>query len=736
MTTTRPAWPRRCSSASSAAASGPSPPTTTPAWSRWSPAPSASWWPTTCRPALRAGSSTADVQSRVVMGADFVACMEGADLVVRTQLTGDVRWKAPQPEGFVGLSADEDRVFIVTKESTGKRATFWLTAFAAAPARRSGAPTRPVSSARPRPRAAWCSRRSSSSGSRCSTRAPASSSHRIRGIDEKSRSCGQPATRPGSALPTGRSGSTSARPAADAPTRRTAKLALPPQLAKATFAPDAYDPVQAGYSAADRTRILWRGDSQADGPLKFTGGVAVHYFRFILGYDTAGALTWAYSHPRVELVASEHVGSVMMAVSASGEIIGARSVHRRAAAHRAARHQAGARARRAFDADGWEPPGQAQAGAGTWPPWCRSPAIVTAASTEIKELAVAALAKLPDASVTADLLALLDDPRTSAKLKDLVSSVLVTRKDPAGLPALLASLGKRTDFIEGTPRTPWACWHARWGARGETSLDAGDRSRAVGALTAHLRAPATPLMDLVDVINAIGALGGRDASDALRAHLMMYRVDRRPRRQPRVGRRGGRRAAALRRPRGARDAALRGGRRADRPGARRAGVGRGHAQAVAPPCLRRERLASGRDSRRRRPCRRDPRARCDRGRRRRGCRRGRCRDPGTRRRPRIRRGPRACPGTNRWRRRVRRRRDRRRCSYPRESSGCSSDASSAAPAAGVSWASLPTVVVVAVVVGDAWFPPQPMSRHATQAAAIRDAHFMDWRLAAPDGATR
>jgi outer membrane protein assembly factor BamB len=467
----------------------------------------------------------ADVQSRVVMGADFVACMEGADLVVRTQLTGDVRWKAPQPEGFVGLSADEDRVFIVTKESTGKRATFWLTAFAAgtgetiwradapgqlgAPAAQGGLVFSPFVKQ-------WLAVLDARTGEQLT---------RIRGIDEEIsfvRSTSD-ATWFGSTDGAFRLDERAASGRrADA---TYGKLALPPQLAKATFAPDAYDPVQAGYSAADRTRILWRGDSQADGPLKFTGGVAVHYFRFILGYDTAGALTWAYSHPRVELVASEHVGSVMMAVSASGEII-ALDPSTGALRHTAQLDISGARVLgAAFDADGWEPPGQAQAGAGT------VAALVSIARDrdsrfdQIKELAVAALAKLPDASVTADLLALLDDPRTSAKLKDLVSSVLVTRKDPAGLPALLASLGKRTDFIEGTTADTVGVLARAVGALGETSLDAGDRSRAVGALTAHLRAPATPLMDLVDVINAIGALGGRDASDALRAHLMMYRVD-------------------------------------------------------------------------------------------------------------------------------------------------------------------------------------------------------------------
>jgi hypothetical protein len=55
--------------------------------------------------------------------------------------------------------------------------------------------------------------------------------------------------------------------------------ALPKQLAAATYDRDAFDPVQVGYSAFDRKRVLWRADPVADGPLAFErDAVVVHFF--------------------------------------------------------------------------------------------------------------------------------------------------------------------------------------------------------------------------------------------------------------------------------------------------------------------------------------------------------------------------------------------------------------------------------------------------------------------------
>jgi hypothetical protein len=56
--------------------------------------------------------------------------------------------------------------------------------------------------------------------------------------------------------------------------------------------------------------------------MKFSGDTyAVHYFRYIFGFDLAGELTWAYSQPRVELVASDHTGAAIVGISQNGEIV-------------------------------------------------------------------------------------------------------------------------------------------------------------------------------------------------------------------------------------------------------------------------------------------------------------------------------------------------------------------------------------------------------------------------------
>ena len=84
------------------------------------------------------------------------------------------------------------------------------------------------------------------------------------------------------------------------------------------------------YTAADRSRVLWAA-SRATGHEARRRRYAVHYFRFVFGFDHKGALSWAYSNPRVELVASEDTGNAIVAISPTGEYRRARSGDRRGA---------------------------------------------------------------------------------------------------------------------------------------------------------------------------------------------------------------------------------------------------------------------------------------------------------------------------------------------------------------------------------------------------------------------
>src|SRR6185369_13644256 len=73
---------------------------------------------------------------------------------------------------------------------------------------------------------------------------------------------------------------------------------IPPQLDRTSYGIDLYDHVQTGYTAADRARVLWASEPTDSGPMKFTGDTyAVHYFRYVFGFDMAGEIVWAYSHP-------------------------------------------------------------------------------------------------------------------------------------------------------------------------------------------------------------------------------------------------------------------------------------------------------------------------------------------------------------------------------------------------------------------------------------------------------
>ena len=47
----------------------------------------------------------------------------------------------------------------------------------------------------------------------------------------------------------------------------------------------------------------------------------MHYFRFVFGFDHTGTLLWAYSNPRVELVASEDTGAAILAISQTGDLV-------------------------------------------------------------------------------------------------------------------------------------------------------------------------------------------------------------------------------------------------------------------------------------------------------------------------------------------------------------------------------------------------------------------------------
>lgn len=471
----------------------------------------------------------ADVQSKVAVGGDFVVAREGSAVVARAIADGKVRWQAPIAGELVGAAADAERAYVVTAQTTAARPTWRLAALdgasgaevwgadspgqLGAPAAQGGLVMSPFLKQ-------WLTFLDADTG------APIT---RVRGIDEEItfvRTTSDGAWF-GSALGVFRVDEAAASGQRADATYGT--MTLPKQLAKATWGPDGFDGVQAGYTAADRTRILWRtaGAGPADGgPLAFQdGGVAVHYFRFVFGYSIKGELQWAYSHPRVELVASEHVGTTLVAVSQRGELV-ALDPASGAVRWRGELGVEGAQVLGAtIDADGWAPQGAADEGATTVAALISIARDRDARFADVKELALSALASLPGAEVTAEIIAIIQDPRTPPKLRDTAVEVLVARKDATALDAYAEALAVPHDYLTGSQPVAVAELARAIAGLGGAGIDAAARKRAVDALVLQLESPETDGPELVEIVKALAAIGDGAEVAPLRRMLMAYRAD-------------------------------------------------------------------------------------------------------------------------------------------------------------------------------------------------------------------
>ena len=464
----------------------------------------------------------ADVQSRIAVGGDFIVAIEGKQLVARDQARGAPRWKVDVGGQFVGAAADRDRAYLVTKSGN----TWYLAAYSGssggelwkldapgqlgAPAAHGGVVYVPFLSQ-------WLSIIDGKSGSQLT---------RLRGIDEQISTLRvtSDVAYYGSRQGIFRLDSRSVSGKRDQSSY--AQFKVPPQLERTTYAPDAYDPIQQGYTAADRSRILWTSAPTQQGPLVIKGGgYVVHYFRYLFGLGVDGQLRWAYSQPRVELVASEHTGSVVAGVSTSGDIIAIDPETGGVRAKKSlgiAQQVLGA----TFDADGWAPSSEQS------PPETVAALVSIARDHDarfdrVKELAVIALSKQSGPQVTAELLAVLADDRAPQRLKDTVVDLLTARQDPASLPVLTEQLAVHTDYLAGTePDTlgPIAKAIAGLGSP-DLALDAKQVSAALAALQFHLEAPTTASPELTWVIAAMAAIGRGSERPVLISHLLLYHAD-------------------------------------------------------------------------------------------------------------------------------------------------------------------------------------------------------------------
>lgn len=464
----------------------------------------------------------ADVQSRVAVAGDLVVAREGKSVVVRNIADGKQRGSISVGGELVGATTDGNQVY-VTWQSQGSTKPVWtLAAYSpdgsqrwkndapgalGAPSAQGGLVFSPFLKQ-------WLSVLDARSGAQLT---------RIRGIDEEIAfvRTTSDATWFGSKAGIFRLDVKAASGTRTGSTYGT--TTLPKQLASATYDRDAFDPVQAGYTAFDRKRILWRAAAKGD-TFAFDGdAVAVHFFRFVFGLSRSGELKWAYSHPRVELVASEHAGNVVVAIGADGSLVALDPAT--GATRASSKLDAGGQILGAtFDCDGWAP-----SGAGDPPATVQALVAIArdrdARFDEIKQFAVSTLAKLEGEDVAKDLLTIVQDGRTPAKLRESVIELLVARKDPKGLPALLLALEPRYDFITGSEPAAIGVVARAIGGLGDREISDGDRAKAVKALAAQADDPATPSGDRLDLVRAMIAMGKGSERAWLRTQLVLERAD-------------------------------------------------------------------------------------------------------------------------------------------------------------------------------------------------------------------
>jgi outer membrane protein assembly factor BamB len=276
----------------------------------------------------------------------------------------------------------------------------------------------------------------------------------------------------------------------------------------------AYEAAQAGYTAVDRNRILWRGAGEGDGFGFLDDTLVVFTFRFFFAFDVAaGTLRWAHQHPRFDVIAAEHLGSAIAYASQEGEV-GALDPRTGA---RLGETKSGLRLMGAtFDADGWRPAGEGAAvdshEALVSIVWNRDARFNTQ-----KSFAVTMLGALPGPEPTAALIKVLQEEAMPPPVVQAAATALVARKVPEGLTHLIAALETRSDFVAGTRLRAIDALARAAGAIG--------RPEATPALIARLHDPETPLAAIKDVVEALAACGDPAALPALRSFLLIYRAD-------------------------------------------------------------------------------------------------------------------------------------------------------------------------------------------------------------------
>lgn len=468
----------------------------------------------------------ADVKSKVVVGRDFVAFKQGENIFAAKDIaTGADLWSVAVEGTFVGAASDGENAYLTVKGSSSKWTLMAINGQSGSevwsvdapgvmgtPAARGGLVFSPFMKQ-------WLMVMSADQGKVLT---------RIRGIDEE---ISFVRTTPEEVYFGSKAGVFLLDEKAASGKRSQStygRAKVPEGFSRAHYHWDGFDPIQSGYSAYDRNRILWNGSAKDDS-FAFANNIAVvQAYRFFFGFDTeSGDLKWAYNHPRVDIVASSNLGSSLGVVSMSGTI-GALNPATGEQMYQAAIK--GQIVGGTFDAVGWAPSEQIGDSGSTAAALASIARDRDARFNDIKKFAVTALSQLKGPDVTKDLLTLIQSEKTPPYLLKTTGEVLIGRQDVSGLAHLVNALADRNNYVGGTKARAVGIVAQAISGIDPKGVPAKLRGEVVDALLAHLHEPTTAMADLTHIVTAIGRFSTEKESSghalqALQSYLLIYRSD-------------------------------------------------------------------------------------------------------------------------------------------------------------------------------------------------------------------
>jgi len=262
------------------------------------------------------------------------------------------------------------------------------------------------------------------------------------------------------------------------------------------FMADPYVTLNAGLDARERVRLAWRPDASSTGAA-FAGGTVYSVFhRDVFGIDpTSNAVRWGYVH-NADLAGVEVSREGLAAVDENGHFIFV-DAQTGALRWRVDLHATAAQAVLQVPSE-FGPRGHVEEGA-------RTPIeslLHAAGGTDSRLLpaqlfAVRALIDHDEPEATRALVEVLTHRRYPQELRAAAGEAITRRSN--GTEAMIEALGARYDYVTGVEAPPVGLL-----ARGIASHR---ERRAVPALIAHLRDPATPASDLPAIVSALRELG-------------------------------------------------------------------------------------------------------------------------------------------------------------------------------------------------------------------------------------